>query len=79
LATVAGFAVAVAPGGLGVREWVLWTALGAATGDRDRAVVAALALRLVWVVAEIAAAGLLLLFRRPRMAEIVGASESISP
>ena len=52
LATVAGFAVPIAPGGLGVREWVLWTAL-ASTLDRDWAVVAALVLRLVWVVAEV--------------------------
>jgi uncharacterized membrane protein YbhN (UPF0104 family) len=79
LATVAGFAVAVAPGGLGVREWVLWTALGAALGDRDRAVVAALALRLVWVVAEMAAAGLLLMLFRPPAAVIMGASESSTP
>ena len=51
LATVAGFVVPIAPGGLGVREWVLWTALGA-TVDRDLAVVSALALRLAWVVGE---------------------------
>src|SRR5207302_1276104 len=48
LATVAGFAVPVAPGGLGVREWVLWTSLETAV-DRQMAVVAALALRLTWV------------------------------
>ena len=64
LATVAGFAVPIAPGGLGVREWVLWTSL-AATLDRDRAVVAALVLRLVWVAAEVAVA-LALLPIRPR-------------
>lgn len=55
LATVAGFAVPVAPGGLGIREWVLWTGLGSAL-DHDRAVVSALALRLVWVVSELFAA-----------------------
>lgn len=54
-ATVAGFVVAVAPGGLGVREGVLMYALGPALGN-DVAVVAALTLRLVWVAAEITAA-----------------------
>jgi hypothetical protein len=52
LATVAGFVVLISPGGLGVREWVLWTAL-ASTIDADLAVVAALALRLAWIGAEI--------------------------
>jgi uncharacterized membrane protein YbhN (UPF0104 family) len=55
LATVAGFVVPLAPGGLGVREWVLWTALSASI-DRDRAVVAALVLRLAWMVGELIAA-----------------------
>lgn len=54
-ATVAGFVVAVTPGGLGVREAVLMYALGPALGN-DLAVVAALMLRLVWVAAEIVAA-----------------------
>lgn len=57
LATVAGFAVPISPGGLGVREWVLWTSLGSLI-DRDRAVVAALALRLAWVVGEVLAGAL---------------------
>ena len=43
LATVAGFVVAVLPGGLGVREGVLMVALGPVFGH-DLAVVAALAL-----------------------------------
>jgi glycosyltransferase 2 family protein len=55
LATVAGFVVPLAPGGLGVREWVLWTSLSASI-DRDRAVVAALLLRLAWMVGELIAA-----------------------
>ncbi len=58
LATVAGFLVPVAPGGLGVREWVLWTALGSVL-DHDRAVFASLALRLAWVVGEIVGAAAL--------------------
>ena len=58
LATVAGFVVAVLPGGLGVREGVLMVALGPMFG-RDLAVVAALALRLVWVAAELLAAAVL--------------------
>jgi hypothetical protein len=65
LATAAGFAVPVAPGGLGVREWILWTALGGAL-DGDLAVVAALMLRLTWIVAEIAAAAPLFAIRPPR-------------
>ena len=55
LATVAGFVVAVLPGGLGVREGVLMSALAPALGS-DHAVVAALVLRLVWVIAEMVAA-----------------------
>jgi len=55
LATVAGFVVAVAPGGLGVRESVLMYALGPAFGA-GLAVAAALVLRLVWVAAEVLAA-----------------------
>ena len=43
LATVAGFAVAVLPGGLGVREGVLMTTLSPTLGA-DTAVIAALAL-----------------------------------
>jgi hypothetical protein len=62
LATVAGFVVGISPGGLGVREWVLWTVLGAAI-DRDLAVVSALALRLVWVIGELATAGVLSIIR----------------
>lgn len=54
-ATAAGFVVAVLPGGLGVREGVLMSALAPAIGA-DRSVVAALVLRLVWVAAEGAAA-----------------------
>jgi hypothetical protein len=62
LATVAGFVVAVFPGGLGVREWVLMETLAPAVGE-DTAVVSALALRLVWVAAEAAAAGVLAFIR----------------
>jgi uncharacterized membrane protein YbhN (UPF0104 family) len=51
LATVAGFVVAIMPGGLGVREWVLMETLAPAIGA-ESAVVAALALRLTWVLAE---------------------------
>ena len=73
LATVAGFVVPIAPGGLGVREWVLWTAL-AATIDRDLAVVAALALRLAWVLAEVGA-GAALMAIRPKASSIATGSE----
>lgn len=64
LATVAGFVIAVVPGGLGVREGVLMTALEPALG-RERAVVSALILRLAWVAGEVLAAALLS-FTRPR-------------
>ena len=50
------------PGGLGVREWVLWTALASAI-DRDQAVVAALVLRLAWVIGEVLAAAILTVIR----------------
>lgn len=68
LATVVGFAVPIAPGGLGVREWALWTGLGSAL-DHDHAVIAALALRLVWVVGELLAAALVLPFVARRQPE----------
>ena len=58
LATVAGFVVAVLPGGLGIREGVIMTTLAPAIGQ-DTAVVAALALRLTWVITEATAAGIL--------------------
>jgi hypothetical protein len=58
LATVAGFLVAVLPGGLGVREGVLMSTLAPAVGS-DQAVIASLLLRLVWVAAELAAAAIL--------------------
>lgn len=51
-ATVAGFAIPVVPGGLGVREWVLWTSLSTVLG-REASVVAALALRLCWIGGEL--------------------------
>jgi hypothetical protein len=69
LATVAGFVVAVLPGGLGVREGVLMSALAPAMGS-DNAVVAALVLRLVWVGAELAAAALLFPWFRSPPAEV---------
>ena len=65
LATVAGFVVAVLPGGLGVREGVLMATLAPAVGE-DAAVVSALALRLVWVAAEVVAGGVLAV-ARPRL------------
>ncbi len=69
LATVAGFVVAVLPGGLGVREGVLMSALAPALGS-DHAVVAALSLRLVWVATELVSAAVLLpWFRSPSAAK----------
>ena len=63
IATVGGFVVPISPGGLGVREWVLWTSLSTVI-THDRAVVASLVLRLMWVVGEVLAASMLLLWRR---------------
>lgn len=62
LATVAGFVVPIAPGGLGVREWVLWTTLGA-VAPGGLAVVAAILLRLTWLAAEVLAAVVALAIR----------------
>ena len=65
LATVAGFVIAVLPGGLGVREGVLMSTLAPALGS-DHAVIASLLLRLVWVAAELVAALILVpWFRHP--------------
>ncbi|CAN5868469.1 lysylphosphatidylglycerol synthase domain-containing protein [soil metagenome] len=64
LATVAGFAVAIFPGGLVIREGVLMAALGPTIGEQP-AVVAALVLRLVWVLGEVVSAALLSLARPP--------------
>ena len=69
LATVAGFVVPIAPGGLGVREWVLWTSLGSVL-DKELAVLASLGLRLAWVAGEVLAAAILIAIRpapRPRL------------
>ena len=80
LATVAGFVVAVLPGGLGVREWVLMSTLAPAIGE-EVAVVSALALRLTWVAAEVVVA-LILAPLRPGVpvptgpaSELVGVTE----
>jgi uncharacterized membrane protein YbhN (UPF0104 family) len=62
LAMVAGFAVPLLPGGLGVREGMLMATLEPAVG-RETAILAALALRLTWVLAELIAAALLALAR----------------
>lgn len=65
LATLAGFVVLVTPGGLGVREFVLWTALGAALPHAS-AVLASLGLRLAWLVGEVLGALILLPLRPAR-------------
>ncbi|WP_169980170.1 lysylphosphatidylglycerol synthase domain-containing protein [Tautonia rosea] len=71
LATVAGFLVAIFPGGLVIREAVLTASLGPVLGA-EPAIVAALMLRLVWVVAELAISGALMLLRPKRsVAEVV--------
>ena len=67
LATVAGFAVAILPAGLGIREGVLMTTLGPTIGD-ETAMIAALALRLVWVAAEVLVGGVLWVLKPARTA-----------
>lgn len=64
LSTFAGFVILVAPGGLGVREWVLIETLKdqPAIGS-DRAIVAAGLLRIVWFLSELVAG--LLYFAKP--------------
>jgi uncharacterized membrane protein YbhN (UPF0104 family) len=77
IATVAGFVVAVLPGGLGVREGVLMAALGPVVGD-GVAVASAILLRLVWIAAELAAGGVLVMIRpRPIREPIPGTSAEL--
>jgi uncharacterized membrane protein YbhN (UPF0104 family) len=73
LSYVAGFVTLVAPGGLGVREYVLMEALAPRfegmldpTASRGVAIVVALLVRLSWTVGEVAVA-LTLYFLRPRV------------
>jgi uncharacterized membrane protein YbhN (UPF0104 family) len=75
LATVAGFVVAVLPGGLGVREGVLMSTLTPALGSAN-AVVAALVLRLVWVGTELAITALALPWTRRPRAEVKPAAKA---
>jgi uncharacterized membrane protein YbhN (UPF0104 family) len=68
LATVAGFAVVVLPGGLGVREAALAEIVLPLLAHRTAhpellAVVAAALLRVVWVLAEVAASAILMMIR----------------
>ena len=62
LATVAGF-VSLLPGGLGVRELVMIPLLGARF-DPATAIIAAVAIRLVWLFAELMTSGNIYLVRR---------------
>ncbi len=55
LAYVAGFLILAAPGGMGVREWILQERLAPELGEY--AVVAVLLLRLLWTAAELLMAG----------------------
>jgi glycosyltransferase 2 family protein len=70
LATVAGFAVAIFPGGLVIREGVLMATLAPLVGT-DPAVLAALVLRLAWVIGEVLVTAALSVLRPPlpRLAE----------
>lgn len=65
LATVAGFVVAIFPGGLVIREGIIMAALAPAVGN-SVAVVAAIGLRLTWIAAELAAAACLMPIRMRR-------------
>lgn len=66
-ATVAGFVVILAPGGLGVREGLLIELLRVQPGVGSKlAIAAAVLLRVVWFLAEITAAVVLYYMVRPR-------------
>lgn len=67
-ATVAGFVIAVMPGGLGVREGMLMVTLAPSLGA-PLATLSALLLRLTWVVGELVAAAVLFPLHRNRPAE----------
>ena len=62
LATVAGF-VSLLPGGIGVRELVMIPLLSARF-DPVTAIVAAVVIRLVWLVTELTTTGIIFLVRR---------------
>jgi uncharacterized membrane protein YbhN (UPF0104 family) len=77
LSYVAGFVILVAPGGLGIREWVLQVALTPRFADAlglpsaaALAVIIALILRLTWTIAEVIVA-MTLYFIHPRVAPFV--------
>jgi hypothetical protein len=65
LATVGGF-LSFLPGGMGSREWILVEMLGPALGSEGMSVaaVAALVLRIVWIVAEVIGSALFWLLDR---------------
>ena len=62
LATVAGF-VSLLPGGIGVRELVMIPLLGARFGSVN-AIVAAIVIRVVWLLTELVTSGMIYLLRR---------------
>lgn len=68
LSTFSGFVILIAPGGLGVREWVLIETLKDQPDiGYEKALVVAGLLRLVWFAAEVVIAGLLYFIKpRPR-------------
>lgn len=68
LANVAGF-VSMLPGGLGVRDAVLVGVLAPRFGDAP-ALLAAVGLRLIWIVTELAVCGILYVGRRGRRSEV---------
>lgn len=64
LSTFSGFVVLIAPGGLGVREWVLIETLKDQPGiGGEKAIVVAGLVRVIWFAAEMAMAGLLYLIK----------------
>jgi hypothetical protein len=67
LSTFAGFIILVAPGGIGVREWVLIEILKDQPNiGADMAMIVAGLLRLVWFAAELAIAGILYVIKPAR-------------
>ena len=80
VSTVGGFVILVAPGGIGVREWLLVEMLKdqPAIGP-THAVVAAGLLRAVWFVAELVAAGVLYVVRPASPTDSKAPSPYLSP
>jgi len=72
VSTVGGFVILIAPGGLGIREWLLVEMLkDQPLVGPTHAIVAAFMLRVVWFVSELTAAGILFWLRPATPSDII--------